>query len=1002
MEVLTALLYKACARRSYKCIAYLLGRGASISPRDDISGRTLLHCLAISGGALPSRERGSTAWRMEFPLTSKGSENKLFGTDTREEETRLQAGQDDPTLISFILDNIPTKRGWSLPDLRGRRPLHYAALNGYANIAKVLVKAHMEGVAAAESFMSASKGNCSPFTPPCWCDNDGYTPLFYAVLQGHTEVVKVFIEDGGQRDVDVIVSDTADPLPSPSVGGVPQVPNTGTSGEGLIRSGILSNPVQVHLRSSHTPLAIACKLGHFEIVSLLTRNGANVNHRDDEGETPLHAAAKGGFWRCVAVLTGQFGCFHSSGDDDSNVGETNEDFSVLSQDTSNSPKAQIDARESVFSWTPLFFAAVEGHLKCIRILLLAGANPSLTDISGWNPHEHAVFRGHMRIASLLKPFIMGHPEIPSRVTTLSPTSSVEEAEPVFGKVAAKADYGQDKETDRRATPTSPRSPMSQSRTNSDAQRAYGHRYLDKQSMVIVTLGTTDSRHPVAPVELYNTRMPMASFMPATSVSLVISASNATGEPVIIDLPVREHSTEPAVFYTDAVENVVLRFDVLPTYGTRKQLIGRAVALLTSVKTPLGKDRTPLAGSVTVPIIASDSLEVIGTAVFEFLVIKPFSHPLAVASSGTYWKSVTTKVIGHRGFGANRLGTRTLQVGENTLLSFITAASLGAEYVEFGRSRILAFPELTSGGAQVIHATVLAYSTRPDVQLTKDKVPIIYHDWNVSETGVQVPVSAITLEEFLNLRAERRKSTVDDTERRARAGSDAGTIEAGPAKNGPAGAPTDSAGDLARGAKPKSSAPFETRASRSVSLHIPLERGKAEKKEKRRVNGNLPGTVQAPFVTLRETLQGGLNLDASTFCKALRLTCLFGPYENQKVPMDTGFNIELKYPMVDEAEAYDIREAYELNVFVDAVLLCVYQHAGARSIIFSSFHPDVCMMLSCKQPNYPVFFLTDAGTSPMADVRCQSIREAVCFAKTANLLGIVSASDPIIEAPKLVQ
>lgn len=32
---------------------------------------------------------------------------------------------------------------------------------------------------------------------------------------------------------------------------------------------------------------------------------------------------------------------------------------------------------------------------------------------------------------------------------------------------------------------------------------------------------------------------------------------------------------------------------------------------------------------------------------------------------------------------NKKGSR-LQVGENTVLSFITAASLGAEYVEFGK------------------------------------------------------------------------------------------------------------------------------------------------------------------------------------------------------------------------------------------------------------------------------------------------------------------------------
>lgn len=55
-----------------------------------------------------------------------------------------------------------------------------------------------------------------------------------------------------------------------------------------------------------------------------------------------------------------------------------------------------------------------------------------------------------------------------------------------------------------------------------------------------------------------------------------------------------------------------------------------------------------------------------------------------------------------------------------LPSFIAAANLGASYVEF------------------------------DVQLTKDHVPVIYHDFLVSETGIDAPVHTLTLEQFLQL------------------------------------------------------------------------------------------------------------------------------------------------------------------------------------------------------------------------------------------------------------
>lgn len=45
------------------------------------------------------------------------------------------------------------------------------------------------------------------------------------------------------------------------------------------------------------------------------------------------------------------------------------------------------------------------------------------------------------------------------------------------------------------------------------------------------------------------------------------------------------------------------------------------------------------------------------------------------------------MIGHRGSGAEHAavkdGYHAVNVQENTVLSFVTAASLGAEYVEFG-------------------------------------------------------------------------------------------------------------------------------------------------------------------------------------------------------------------------------------------------------------------------------------------------------------------------------
>ena len=95
-------------------------------------------------------------------------------------------------------------------------------------------------------------------------------------------------------------------------------------------------------------------------------------------------------------------------------------------------------------------------------------------------------------------------------------------------------------------------------------------------------------------------------------------------------------------------------------------------------------------------------------------------------------------------------------------------------------------------------------------------------------------------------------------------------------------------------------------------------------------------------------------------------------------------------------------AVELNSFVDTVLEMVYDKMGNRNIIFSSFNPDICLMLSFKQPSIPVLFLTDAGTSAVGDVRAASLQEAIRFASRWNLLGIVSAAEPLVACPRLIR
>ncbi|KAI8323998.1 Glycerophosphoryl diester phosphodiesterase [Martensiomyces pterosporus] len=247
----------------------------------------------------------------------------------------------------------------------------------------------------------------------------------------------------------------------------------------------------------------------------------------------------------------------------------------------------------------------------------------------------------------------------------------------------------------------------------------------------------------------------------------------------------------------------------------------------------------------------------------------------------------------------------LQLGENTVLSMEQAVKDGAFAVEF------------------------------DVQLTRDMAPVIYHDWNVSETGMDIPVNALTLSQFLSHGPRSKRLS------RSRSCSSLGEATSSSSSSGAAASMANSA-----------------------------------------------STVQAPFATLRDLFES--------------------------LPESVGFDIEIKYPMADEADEAGVCTSFEMNLFVDQILDVVLSYTSPphlassalppsrrRPIVFTSFHPDICLLLAHKvSGRFPIMLLTDAGMSRMADCRCNSLNAAVKLCKWMGLSGIVSHVSPIAESPRV--
>lgn len=633
----------------------------------------------------------------------------------------------------------------------------------------------------------------------------------------------------------------------------------------------------VHPRASELCdiLILAVNSNYAKIVQLLGHIGVRADRQDKKGQTPLHIAASLGHKACLMALL-----------EDNNI--------------------SLEIQEYIYGWTPLFSACIEGHMDCVELLLSSGADSDKKDVSGWTPLEHAALRGFLDVATILTRV---------KVNTARPTTS----EGVQTNLSNRPIYS------RTNTATLLKAKDINNSDDLKPVRSFGHRYLKDESMILVSLGSMDNRKSLAAVIL--DQLPQLENEHShliTSLSLVVSANGATGQSMTIDLPIKENiSTSPITFMTKDMTKVKIMFDIVPTYSTKdRQILARGVAILDTIKTAMGSKRNTLHADLSVPVVAATTLDVIGSVNFNFLVITPFSHPnMIVSEEQTYWKRTSTMVIGHRGLGKNMTAFKSLQLGENTIPSFIAASNLGASYVEF------------------------------DVQLTKDHVPVIYHDFLVSETGIDAPVHTLTLDQFL-------------------AAND--SLSPHPSR-----APSPTPFDGLRKQRPQRSYSLDgTTEHLRIDMSNKMRNTRTWKEKGFKANSR-GHSIQAPFATLEDMFR--------------------------QLPSTVGFNIEMKYPLPLESEQEDMDTyAVELNSFVDAVLTKVYDLGQGRNIIFSSFHPDICLLLSFKQPSIPVLFLTESGTCPMGDIRASSLQEAIRFASKWNLLGIVSAAAPLVLCPRLIR
>ncbi|CAJ0587222.1 unnamed protein product, partial [Mesorhabditis spiculigera] len=389
-------------------------------------------------------------------------------------------------------------------------------------------------------------------------------------------------------------------------------------------------------------------------------------------------------------------------------------------------------------------------------------------------------------------------------------------------------------------------------------------------------------------------MPLTDY-PSHSVSLVavLSSDKSSFRRQKEQGVVFNNLKDYVVFKTHSVAVDYLAF-LLEVFSEEGKRIGACYAMPASLEDTFGRTGLPIVNSQLRPI---------GQIMVEYLFVRNLRRPhlsqTMEVSFCHHWKKRGAIEVGHRGMGNSY--TKMAQVRENTVHSLNQAARNGADFVEF------------------------------DVQMTKDKKAVIYHDFHVLVSVAK------------RLSADVDLDTLDDD-------------------------------DLKK-------LDFQEMPLKDLKLSqlrlLMMNHLKYDKiaEAKKLCGDDFEEADHRPFPLLSDALV--------------------------RVDIDVGFNIEVKYPMMQADGTHECDNYFERNEFVDYVLADVLKYAGQRRIMFSSFDPDICSLIALKQNRYPCSFLCIGDTQryvPFTDQRTSTSMTAVNFASGIDLLGVNFNSEDLLKDP----
>lgn len=415
-------------------------------------------------------------------------------------------------------------------------------------------------------------------------DYNGHTCLHYAAQSNRLDLIDNILPYFPTEHIDDIDNDSMTPLLLAIKYGHLDVVKR------LLQAGSKCFPKADKITLQYLPFGYACRFGDYDTVEYLLSysdpgDRERIHQQDVEGLLPLHVVSRLGHHELIKLLIDH--------------------------------GADVNKTDGLNDWTPLLYAAMEGHVEVARELVKHGARVDIVDNDGFDALYYCAIEGNIAVLNEMlshQSTLGGHS---SGMETFSRGSSSGSDSDKLSTVGADGDpkLMHDGIPDLQLPP--PVLPL----------RRYGHNFLEKK--VLVELEFESNADLIVIFDLTGDLNP-------GRITLTSNISDIVPRNVI--LPIDSNAKNSGcVFQTewDALRDFRIDFEVFPKFGTR--LIAKTTALTFSHM----RSTTAQSHQARLPLF-DKRLRNIGELRCKYQVIFPFLGALLETSKfDTYWKASTS-------------------------------------------------------------------------------------------------------------------------------------------------------------------------------------------------------------------------------------------------------------------------------------------------------------------------------------------------------------------------